>query len=549
MAEKGEKRRGRKATRAVPGKEPGSSRGIGGTRQALPEKEGQIQPPEALPETSEYLRNLLDYANAPIIVWNPAFRITRFNHAFERLTGRTEQEVLGEKLDILFPDDSRGTSLALIKKTLEGDRWEAIEIPIFTSDGGIRSVLWNSANVLRDRSIISTIAQGVDITERKKAEEALQETSAYLQNLIDYANTPIIVWDSALRITRFNRAFERLAGMQSDSVIGKSVDILFPEVSREKSIDLIRSTMTGLRWELIEIPIQRIDGSMRTVLWNSANIFSQDKKTIIATIAQGQDVTDLRKVTLEREGLIEELERKNAELERFSYTVSHDLKSPLITIKGFLGFLEEDAKAGNREQMETDIARIQHAADIMQNLLGDLLQLSSIGRIVNSPTRISFRDLVRETVELAGAEIRKKEVDLEIAPDLPDVYGDRARLLEVMQNLVENAVKFMGSQAEPKVEIGVRYDHATPVFFVRDNGIGIDPKYHQKIFGLFEKLDKNTEGTGVGLALVKRIIDHHGGRIWVESEGAGKGSTFWFTLPGLPAGATNNKNEEHEGVD
>ena len=193
--------------------------------------------------------------------------------------------------------------------------------------------------------------------------------------------------------------------------------------------------------------------------------------------------------------------------------------------------------------MNADIARIQHAADVMQDLLRDLLQLSRIGRITNPPTRITFGELAREAVELVGGEIRKRGVKVEVAPDLPEVCGDRARLLEVMQNLVENAVKFMGEQAEPKVEVGVRYDKGTPVFFVRDNGIGIELKYHQKIFGLFEKLDRNTEGTGVGLALVKRIIEHHGGRIWVESEGAGKGSTFLFTLPGMPAGATNNKAE------
>jgi two-component system sensor kinase FixL len=511
-------------------------------REITETKRGEVQ----LRDTTAYLDNLLNYANSPIIVWDPELRVTRFNHAFERLTGMQSSGVIGKTVGILFPKGSREKSMDLIRSTMTGPRWELIEVPIQRTDGSVRTVLWNSANLFGpdQKTLLATIAQGQDVTEQKKAEEALRETSAYLQNLIDYANTPIIVWDPDLRITRFNHAFEGLTGLASESTIGRTVDILFPEESREESLTKIRSSMTGRRWELIEVPIQRTDGSVRTVLWNSANLFGPDQKTLIATIAQGQDVTDLRKATLERENLIEELERKNAELERFTYTVSHDLKSPLITIKGFLGFLEEDARSGNSEQLNTDIARIQHAADVMQDLLGDLLQLSRIGRIVNPPTRISFRDLAREAVELVGAQIRKKEVKVEIAPDFPDVYGDRARLLEVMQNLVENAVKFMGYQAEPKVEIGIRYDQGTPVFFVRDNGIGIDPKFRSKIFGLFEKLDRKTEGTGVGLALVKRIIEHHGGRIWVDSEGVGKGSTFWFTLSGSVAEAAKDKVEE-----
>ncbi len=211
-----------------------------------------------------------------------------------------------------------------------------------------------------------------------------------------------------------------------------------------------------------------------------------------------QDITERKKATLERENLIAELGRKNAELERFTYTVSHDLKSPLITIKGFLGFLEENAKAGNLQQMDSDITRIRNAADKMQDLLGDLLELSRIGRIVNPPTRISFGELAREAVELVSGDISRRGVHVEIAPDLPDVSGDHARLLEVMQNLVENGVKFMGSQAEPRICIGVRYDREKAAFFVSDNGIGIDPKFQPKIFGLFEKLDRGTEGTGVG---------------------------------------------------
>jgi PAS domain S-box-containing protein len=255
-----------------------------------------------------------------------------------------------------------------------------------------------------------------------------------------------------------------------------------------------------------------------------------------------RDITERKRAELEREKLIAELEIKNAELERFTYTVSHDLKSPLITIQGFLGYLEQDAQAGNIEQMKSDMARIVNAAEKMEQLLSELLELSRIGRAMNPPEEVSLDELAREAVRLVEARLVKRGVKVEIVPDLPVVYGDRTRLREVLENLLDNAIKYMGGQPEPRIEIGERQDGADAerVFYVRDNGMGIEPRYHQKIFGLFEKLDPKSEGTGVGLAIVKRIVEAHGGRIWVESEGEGCGSTFCFTLPrggatGLPA--------------
>jgi signal transduction histidine kinase len=221
-------------------------------------------------------------------------------------------------------------------------------------------------------------------------------------------------------------------------------------------------------------------------------------------------------------------------LEQFTYTVSHDLKSPLITIKGFLGYLEKDALAGDSEQTKHDIARINGAVDKMANLLNDLLELSRIGRMINAPQALRLGDLAREAVSLVAGQIAQRGVQLEIASDLPLIYGDRLRLLEMLQNLIDNGVKFMGDQPAPLIEIGVRQEDGEPVYYVRDNGIGIEPRYHERIFGLFERLKADNNGTGVGLALVKRIVELHDGRIWVESEGEGKGSTFCFTLPARP---------------
>jgi PAS domain S-box-containing protein len=245
-----------------------------------------------------------------------------------------------------------------------------------------------------------------------------------------------------------------------------------------------------------------------------------------------QEIGERKRAESEREALIEELEAKNRELEHFTYTVSHDLKSPLLTIRGFLGHLEKDMDQGNEEKMRKDITRISNAAERMERLLEELLQLSRIGHSLNPPEEVSFGAVAREAAGMVAGRLREQGVRLEIAADLEKVVGDRSRLLQVAQNLLDNAIKFFGDQPNPRVEIGVRHDDAETVFYVRDNGLGMDPRHHERVFGLFEKLDRNSEGTGVGLAIVKRIVELHGGRIWIESEGHRKGSTFCFTLPG-----------------
>ena len=237
-----------------------------------------------------------------------------------------------------------------------------------------------------------------------------------------------------------------------------------------------------------------------------------------------------RRLAEERERLIARLERQNAELERYAYTVSHDLKSPLITITGFLGLLERAAREGNEKGLESAIGRIDNAARQMKQMLDELLELSRLGRSANPSEAVSLGDLVREVVEQLEARKGRQRIEFVVSPDLPTVRCDPVRLREVFQNLVENAVKFMGEQRAPRVEVGVRREREERVIFVADNGIGIAERYHERVFGLFDKLDSAAIGSGIGLALVKRIIEVHGGRIWVESEGGGQGSVFCFTL-------------------
>jgi light-regulated signal transduction histidine kinase (bacteriophytochrome) len=227
--------------------------------------------------------------------------------------------------------------------------------------------------------------------------------------------------------------------------------------------------------------------------------------------------------------LVRELEAKNAELERFTYSVSHDLKSPIVTIGGFLGFLEKDILNRNYERTQHTLLRIREATKKMERLLDELLELSRVGRIINPPVDIPFGELVSETLELVDGQLREAQVEVKVDSDLPVVHVDRVRMVEVLQNLITNAVKFMGAQNSPIIHIGMSVSDGERDFFVKDNGIGIAPEYHERVFGLFNKLDPYSDGTGIGLALVKRIIEVHGGKIWVESD-LGKGTTFFFTL-------------------
>lgn len=225
------------------------------------------------------------------------------------------------------------------------------------------------------------------------------------------------------------------------------------------------------------------------------------------------------------------LAERNAELEQFSYTVSHDLRSPLVTIRGFLGFVERSAVEGNIEQLRKDLQRVNAATDRMEQLLKELLDLSKVGRVVQPPELLLFAEVANEAVSLAAGPIAEAGTSVIVQQDLPEIFGDRLRLVELIQNLIENAVKFMGDQPRPRVEIGARRQADETVYYVEDNGIGIEPRFHDSVFNLFERLDPSIDGTGVGLALVKRIVEFHGGRVWVESEGAGQGTAFCFTVP------------------
>ncbi len=243
-----------------------------------------------------------------------------------------------------------------------------------------------------------------------------------------------------------------------------------------------------------------------------------------------EQIAERNRMENERESLIMELRDRNAEMERFAYTVSHDLKSPLITIRGFLGLLHEDQSRERPANMRKHIEKIESAATRMNQLLDEILQFSRAGKIMDEPQRVPLAEIVADALGLARGEIENCGAQVVVHENLPLVYVDRMRMTEALLNLISNAARFMGDQLHPRIEIGTSRRGEQSIFYVRDNGIGIDTAHQTRIFELFERLDTGTEGTGIGLALVKRIIEKHAGEIWVESQGPGSGATFYFTL-------------------
>lgn len=227
---------------------------------------------------------------------------------------------------------------------------------------------------------------------------------------------------------------------------------------------------------------------------------------------------------------MDELRVKNHELEEYTYTVSHDLKSPLLTIKGFLGAVLDDLSKGRSNRVEQDVARILKAADHMQALLDGLLSLSRVGRISHPPVNFSMEDCVREVLENLTALLHQAQAEVRWEGALGNCFGDKKRIGEVWQNLIENSVKYRNHQIPLVLIVGCRQELGERVYFLKDNGKGLPKEALVHIFDLFTKLDSKSEGTGIGLATVRKIVEFHHGRVWAVSAGRGQGAEICFTL-------------------
>lgn len=371
-------------------------------------------------------------------------------------------------------------------------------------------------------ALIATAGNIGTVIERQKTDEDLRASEEKFNLAFRHTYVAIAISKTSDHsLLDVNDSFCKMTGYSREEVIGKraghDLHVWVHQEDRNTIID--RLNKQGYVDEY-KAKFRRKNGQEATGLLYAVNV------SIANEACQLYSFVDISNI----ERLLDELTEKNNELEAFSYTVSHDLKAPLVTISGFLGYLENDARNGDFESLNKDILRINEAASKMQRLLNELLKLSRIGRLMNPAEAVSFRDIVDEALSLTQGRLDQKHVQVKVEAALPTVYGDRARLVEVIQNLVDNAAKFMGNQPKPLIRIGQILDNNRTVFYVHDNGIGIQPEQTERVFGLFNKLDPNTEGTGIGLALIKRILEVGGGKIWVESNGLGKGTTFYFTL-------------------
>lgn len=419
----------------------------------------------------------------------------------------------------IFPVDWTDTISRQEIKTL-------LDVPIFMDgifwgiigfDDCLREMPWSQAEVDALQAAAGMLGAAI---KRQKINENLRASEDKFHSAFHHTFVPMIIGRLSDRvILDINEAFSAEMGYKPAEALGKKAGDLKLWVNPEEQT---------LHHQLIETQgyirefkgkFRRSNGETGVALVSATPIMVNEEPCLLYTL---YDITKI-------EELLVELQNKNNELESFTYTVSHDLKAPLITIGGFVGYLEKAILAGNPQQARKDVQRITHAVVKMQRLLNELLELSRVGRFTNQPTIESMGKIAMEAVRMLDDQLRRNNINIQIEENMPTLEVDRSRFVEVYQNLVENAIKFMGGQTSPEIRIGAERKAEELVFFVSDNGMGIEPVYHERIFGLFNKLDAKTDGTGIGLALVKRIIEFHGGRVWVESDGE-NGADFRFTL-------------------
>lgn len=362
---------------------------------------------------------------------------------------------------------------------------------------------------------------------------AAREAARALARVFSMSPDPILLADPDGTIRQANPAASAAYGTDSAPLEGQSLIELAPDHGRAQWRDIVDRCRAGSVVRNASLTRRTADGRELTVL-TTASPLRDDSGAVVQLVSMEQDLSELeeiRQALEQRDRLLSELEDKNAELERFTYTVSHDLKSPLITIRGFIGRLRRDLETGRTERSAHRMERIDAAADRMERLLDDLLQLSRVGRIAGPPERVPLDELVAEVRGQLGGLVLDRAGALESEGPLPAVYGDRTRLREVLQNLVENGLKY--GSTPPRVTVSARIDGSCVRLEVCDDGPGIPPEYRERVFGLFERLEPDGEGTGIGLALVKRIVEVHGGQVGVASGPAG-GALVWCTLPRPP---------------
>lgn len=474
------------------------------------------------------LNQFFSASPTPMVIWDFDGRIQQANASWEAVLGFTAVELEGRLLfDLVHPED-RAAAAAEFEKVLVSGKRMGFECRATCKDGSCRWLLVN-ASVLKDAQVIFATAH--DITKRKRAEEALRESEAKFRELFDCAPVAYHELDMNGVVRGVNRAECALLGYEAREMLGRPAWEFVAGADREASREAIRRKLTG---EQPLAPFRRCyvgrDGGelwveVHDILVRNATGETAGIRTALL------DITERKRMEKALQLNAEKLARSNEELERFAYVASHDLQEPLRMVASFTQLL---AKRYSGRLDETADRYIHYAVDgakRMQQLIADLLAYSRVNSKELDPRQTDCEAVVLEAMRNLEVAIKESGASVDWDP-LPALWVDQGQLTQVFQNLLANAIKFRRKEECPRIHVSAVDSGAEWTISVRDNGIGIDARHAERVFQMFQRLHTRAEypGTGIGLAVCKKVIERHGGKLWVES-GSGAGSTFRFTIP------------------
>ena len=498
-----------------------------------------------LRRASLYARSLIEASLDPLVTISPEGKVTDVNKATEEVTGYSRAQLIGTDFADYFtePEKARAGYRKVFSKGFVTD----YPLAIRHVSGKVIDVLYN-ANVYRDENgnIAGVFAAARDITERKRAEEEIRRASLYARSLIEASLDPLVTISPEGKVTDVNKATEEVTGYSRAQLIGTDFADYFTEP--EKARAGYRKVFSKGFVTDYPLAIRHVSGKVIDVLYN-ANVYRDENGNIAGVFAAARDITERKRAEEELakhrehlEELVEArtadltkanalLEAANKELESFSYSVSHDLRVPLRAIDGFSLMLLEDYAGKLDADGQRLLNVVRDSTKKMSQLIDDILAFSRIGRQDMAAAEVDMNALAREALEQLGPAMAGRDIKIDIAP-LPPTHGDAAMLRRIWSNLLDNAVKFTKPKPNAAIEVGARTEPGETVYFVKDNGVGFDMQYVGKLFGVFQRLHGPEEfpGTGIGLALVKRIVVRHGGRVWAEGK-VDEGASVYFALP------------------
>jgi PAS domain S-box-containing protein len=481
-------------------------------------------------------RRLFEAAKDGILILDAETgRISDVNPFLFKLLGFSHDEMIGKTVGELSPFRDIESNRVMLQRLQEDGYVRYDDLPLETRDGRRVAVEFVS-NVYQvgDSKVIQCNIR--DITERKRENEARRTSEARYRTLFDYAPDGIVIADSESCYLDANASMCRMLGYTRDEFIGLNAsDIVVPmEVENiGLALNVIKAKTNYRReWQFRRKDNSVFAAEVIATLMPDGNLLGMirditERKAAEETIHQLN--ADLERRVAERTA---QLQAANEELEAFGYSVSHDLRAPLRHILGFINLLKKEAGPSLTETSLRHLETISRSAKRMGSLIDDLLAFSRLGRTALQTTSVNLNELASDAMGDFKAATKERRIVWKIHA-LPPVLGDRALLRMALVNLLSNAVKFTSARAEATIEIGCASDgDAETVIFIRDDGAGFDPRYTDKLFGVFQRLHSQAEfeGTGIGLANVQRIIHRHGGRIWAKGE-VNAGATFYFSIP------------------